>query len=76
MALNILSLNVNRVHDNAKHAGILQLLLVLPSVLSLQQAHCVSLAEGQTWFLSSSFEFFKTGGQELAKMKTMDIKSF
>ena len=46
-------------HDNAKRAGLLRWLRALPSVpdvVCLQETRCTSLAEGQTWFLSSGFE--------------------
>ena len=59
MALTILTLNVNGLRDNAKRAGFLRWLRALPSVpdvVCLQETHCTSLAEGQTWFLSSGFE--------------------
>ena len=59
MALTILNLTVNGLRDNAKRAGLLRWLRALPSVpdvVCLQEMHCTSLAEGQTWFLSSGFE--------------------
>ena len=59
LAFTILTLNVNGLRDNAKRAGILRWLRALPSVpdvVCLQETHCTSLAEGQTWFLSSGFE--------------------
>ena len=59
MALTILTLNVNGLRDSAKRAGILRWLRAMPSVphvVCLQETHCTSLAEGQTWFLSSGFE--------------------
>ena len=59
MALTILTLNVNSLRDSAKRAEILRWLRALPSVpdvVCLQQTHCTSLPEGQTWFLSSGFE--------------------
>ena len=59
MALSIITLNVNCLHDSAKRAVILRWLQALPSipdVVCLQETHCTSLAEGQTWFLSSGFE--------------------
>ena len=59
MALTILTLNVNGLRDHAKRAGLLRWLQALPSVpdvVCLQETHCTSLAEDQTWFLSSVFE--------------------
>ena len=59
MALTILTLNVNGSRDNAKRAGLLRWLRALPrvpDVVCLQETHCTSLAEGQTWFLSSGFQ--------------------
>ena len=59
MALTILTLNVNGLLDHANRPGFLRWLRALPSVadvVCLQETHCTSLAEGQTWFLSSGFE--------------------
>ena len=59
VAPTISTLNLNALRDSAKRAGILQWLQELPLVpdnICLQETHCTSLAEGQTWFLFSGFE--------------------
>lgn len=45
MALSLISLNVNGLHDGNKRAGLLQFLRFLsspPDVVCLQEVHCIS----------------------------------
>lgn len=55
MALSLISLNVNGLHDGNKRAGLLQFLRCLsspPDVVCLQEVHCISEAEDCDWFRS------------------------
>lgn len=59
MAVSIISLNINGIRSPDKHAGVsqwLRSLPVVPDVVCLQEVHCVSDAECQSWFLSSGFQ--------------------
>ena len=54
MALSLISINVNVLHDGNKRAGLLQFLRCLPKpphVVCLQELHCVSEADPCDWFL-------------------------
>ena len=56
MALSIISLNVNGLHESSKREGLLQWLRSLPvtvDVVSLQETHCTSDVECHSWFSSS-----------------------
>ena len=58
MALSIIQLNTNGIRNPEKRAGLLQWLpslSVVPDVVRLQEAHCVSEVEYQSWFRSSGF---------------------
>ena len=58
MALSICSLNVNGLRDQSKRAGLVQWLRSLPTVadvVCLQETHCTSLSECQSWFSSSGY---------------------
>ena len=60
MALNVISINVNGVHDSDKRAGLLQYfrsLLSVVDVVCLQECHSSSDSECQMWFHSSGFFF-------------------
>ena len=59
MEVSIISLNINGIRSPDKCAGLLQWLRslpVVPNVVSLQEVHCVSDAQCQSWFLSSGFQ--------------------
>ena len=65
MALQFLSINVNGLRDVSKRAGFLQWLRslpVLPDIVSIQEAHCVSVDECRSWFSSSGFSFVLSPG--------------
>ena len=58
MALSVVSINCNGLRDQQKRAGFLQWLRGLPctvDVVCVQEAHCVSSAECESWFRSSGF---------------------
>ena len=58
MALSILTLNCNGIRDQPKRLGLLQWLRSMPlcvDVVSLQETHCFSMVECQSWFTSSGF---------------------
>ena len=58
MALSILSLNCNGIRDQSKRIGLVQWLRSLPlcvDVVCLQETHCHSTVECQSWFSSSGF---------------------
>ena len=58
MALSILSLNCNGIRDQSKRSGLVQWLRSLPlcvDVVCLQETHCHSSVECQSWFSSSDF---------------------
>ena len=58
MAVQIISLNVNGIRNSDRRAGLLLWLRSLgavPDVVCLQEAHCVSDVECQSWFRSSGF---------------------
>lgn len=59
MALSVITLNVNGLRDSGKRAGLLQWLRSLPvnpDIVCLQETHCSSERECQSWFLASGFE--------------------
>ena len=65
MALQFLSINVNGLRDVSKRDGFLQWLRslpVLPDIVSIQEAHCVSVDECRSWFSSSGFSFVLSPG--------------
>lgn len=56
----MLSINANGLRDASKRAGFLQWLRslsVAPDVVSIQEAHCISVVECRSWFSSSGFSF-------------------
>ena len=58
MALSIFTLNANGLRDQSKCAGLLQWfrsLTVVPDIVCLQECHCSSDLECQTWFRSSGY---------------------
>ena len=58
MALSIVTLNANGLRDQSKRAGLLQWfrsLTVVPDIVCLQECHCSSDLECQTWFRASSY---------------------
>ena len=58
MALSIVTLNANGLRDQSKRAGLLQWfrsLMVVPDIVCLQECHCSSDLECQTWFRSSGY---------------------
>ena len=58
MAVSSIQLNINGVRNSDKRAGLLQWLRslsVVPDVVCLQEAHCVSDVKCQSWFRSSGF---------------------
>ena len=65
MALSVISLNVNGLHDADKCSGVMQWLNSLPSpvdVVCLQETHCLSDAECRFWFLASGFSCLVSAG--------------
>lgn len=65
MALSILTLNVNGLRDQPKRLGLVQWLRSLLSsvdIVCLQDTHCISDAEGQSWFSSCGFGFVLSPG--------------
>lgn len=59
MALSIILLNTNGIRNSDKRAGLLQ-----SQMLCLQDTHCVSGAECQSWFCSSGFLVVSPGSQK------------
>ena len=58
MAPQIISLNVKGIRNSHRRAGLLlwlRSLAVVPDVVCLQEAYCVSDVECQSWFRSSGF---------------------
>ena len=58
MALSIVTLNTNGLRDQSRRAGLLQWLrslTVVPDIVCLQECHCSSDLECQTWFRSSGY---------------------
>ena len=67
MALSIFQLNANGLRNPDKRAGLLQWLrsfAVIPDVVCLQEAHCVSDVECQSWFRSSGFQSVVSPGTQ------------
>ena len=65
MALSVISVNVNGLRDQSKRAGFVQWLHslpVVPDVVCLQEAHCISLSECQSWFQSSGLSVVASPG--------------
>ncbi len=65
MALSIISLNVNGLHESFKRDGLVQWLRSLPvsvDVVCLQETHCTSDIECHSWFSSSGFSFVISPG--------------
>ena len=58
MAVSIITLNTNGLRGSDKRLGLLQwlqALSVVPDVVCLQEVHCVSDVECQSWFRSSGY---------------------
>ena len=58
MALSIVTPNANELHDLSKRAGLLlwfRSLTVVPDIVCLQECHCSSDLECQTWFRVSDY---------------------
>ena len=58
MAVSIITLNTNGIRGSDKRLGLLQwlqALSVVPDVVCLQEVHCVSDVECQSWFRSSGY---------------------
>ena len=67
MALSIIQLNTNGIRNSDKRAGLLQWLRslsVVPDVVCLQETHCVSDVECQSWFRSSGFHSVASPGSQ------------
>ena len=67
MALSIIQLKTNGIRNPDKRAGLLQWLRslsVIPDVVCLQEAHCVSDVECQSWFRSSGFHSAVSPGSQ------------
>ena len=65
MALNIVSLNVNGLRDQAKRAGFFHWLRsfeVVPNIVCLQETHVSSDAECLSWFRASGFSSVSCSG--------------
>ena len=59
------SLNINGLRDSSKRAAFSQWLRSLPATpdfVCLQESHCVSSAECQSWFLSSGYSYVSSPG--------------
>ena len=58
MASSIVTLNANGLRDQSKRARLLQWfrsLTVVPDIVCLQECHCLSDLECQTWFRASGY---------------------
>ena len=58
MAVSIITLNTNGIRGSDKRLGLLQwlqALSVVPDIVCLQEVHCVSDVECQSWFRSSGY---------------------
>ena len=67
MALSIIQFNTNGIRNPDKRAGLLQWLRslsVVPDVVCLQETHCVSDVECQSWFRSSGFHSVASPGSQ------------
>ena len=67
MALSIIQLNINGIRNPDKRAGLLQWLRslsVVPDVVCLQEAHCGSDVECQSWFCPSGFHSVVSPGSQ------------
>ena len=67
MALAIIQLNTNGIRNPDERAGLLQWLRslsVVPDVVCLQETHCVSDVECQSWFRSSAFHCVVSPGSQ------------
>ena len=67
MALSIIQLKTHGIRNPDKRAGLLQWLRslsVIPDVVCLQEAHCVSDVECQPWFRSSGFHSAVSPGSQ------------
>lgn len=65
MALSIVSININGLRDPVKRSGFLMWLRHSPSpfdVVCIQETHCVSASECESWFRSSGFSFIVSPG--------------
>ena len=68
MALSIVTLNANGLRDQSKRAGLLQwfrTLTVVPDIVCLQECHCSSDLECQTWFRSFGYLCALAAGQRM-----------
>ena len=65
MALLLVSVNVDGLRDQTKRAGFMHWLHSLPfvpDVVCLQEAHCTSPSECESWFRSSGFSVVASSG--------------
>ena len=62
MAVQIISININSIRNSDRRAGLLQWLR--PLVVCLQEAHCASDVECQSWFRSSGFQSVVSPGSQ------------
>ena len=65
MALSVVSLNFNGLHNADTRGGVLQWvrsLPTIPDIVCLQEVHCTSSAECHSWFLSSGFSCVASPG--------------
>ena len=70
MALSIGTLNANGLRDQSKCAGLLQWfrsLTVVPDIVCLQECHCSSDLECQTWFRASGYLCALAAGSKHAR---------
>ena len=67
MEVQIISINVNGIQNSDRRAGLLQWLrplAILPDVVCLQEAHCVSDVKCHSWFRSSRFQSVVSPGSQ------------
>ena len=66
-AVQIISFNVNGIRNSDRRSGLLlwlRSLAVVPDVVCLQEAHCVSDVECQSWFRCSGFQSVVSPGSQ------------
>ena len=69
-AVQIISFNVNEIRNSDRRSGLLlwlRSLAVVPDVVCLQEAHCVSDVECLSWFRSSRFQSVVSPGSQKSR---------
>ena len=62
MAVTILTLNVNGLRETCSDSSVAASAALGTGCCLSQEKHCTSLSEGNTWFLSSGFEYSVSPG--------------